>query len=234
MPNPKFSAPTKYRGPLVVETRGANPKAADQQVGDSGYQAAMSIRTPVGYGYNLLEFCQPAPYGAVAGVPTGGVVLSAVDNAGGLLLSGAILTSQRVTRVALTAAQLIAMYAAPVLILAAPASGAGLAVGQILFEMVTTSTPFTGGGIVVFQYGVTANGAGTATHAGSVPAAVVKAGTGTTLTLLGPASAANGLTVPTDGTTASGIYISNQTAAFAAGTGASAIVTISYDVVTLG
>jgi hypothetical protein len=61
----------------------------------------------------------------------------------------------------------------------------------------------------------------------------VTAGVGSTLTQLGPASAANGTTVPNDGTTASGLYISNATGVFAAGTG-TAIVTVFYSLVTLG
>jgi hypothetical protein len=223
MANPSISHPTKIAGPLVVEPRGANPKAAGQQIGDSGYQPVFSIRVPTGYAYNVLEIDSPAPYGKVAGVPTGGVVLAAIDPAGGLLLSGAILSSRRVTRVAVTAAQLIAMYTTPVVILPAPALGIGLVIDKILFEMTTTATAFSGGGVVTFQYGVTAHGAGTGVHAGAIPAATVTAGAGVSATALWAAS----------GTSASGVYISNATGVFAAGTG-TAIVVISYDVLTLG
>lgn len=126
--------------------------------------------------------------------------------------------------VSLTAAQLIAMEAAPVSVLAAPASGKALVVDSILFEMTTTSTQFTGGGVVSFVY----HGGSVAVHAGTIPAATVTTTAGTTNTLLGPAVATNGTVVPA----ATGVDITNATAPFAAGTG-TAKVQIKYRIITL-
>lgn len=124
----------------------------------------------------------------------------------------------------LSAANLIAMNATPVQILAAPGAGLAILVESILFEITTTSTQFTGGGVVTFPY----HGGSVATHAGSVPAATVTATAGTTYTLLGPAVASNGTVVPAN----TGVDITNASAAFAAGTG-TAKVQIKYRIVTL-
>jgi len=124
--------------------------------------------------------------------------------------------------VPLTAAQLIAMNATPVSLIAAPPAGYSVVVDNILFVITTTATQFTGGGAVTFPY----HGGSVNAHTGSIPASVVTAGAGTTLTQLGPATGANGTTVPT----ATGVDITNATAAFAAGTGTAKVV-IDYRVV---
>jgi predicted RecA/RadA family phage recombinase len=126
--------------------------------------------------------------------------------------------------VSLTAAQVIAMNATPVSVLAAPAAGMAIVVDSILFEMTTTSTQFTGGGAVSFVY----HGTSTAVHAGTIPATVVTATAGSSNTLLGPAVATNGTTVPA----ATGVDITNATAAFAAGTG-TVKVQVKYRLLTL-
>jgi hypothetical protein len=126
--------------------------------------------------------------------------------------------------VSLTAAQIIAMEAGPVSVIAAPGAGLAVVVDSILFEMTTTSTAFTGGGAVSFVY----HGGSVAVHAGSIPASVVTASAGTSDTLLGPAVAANGTTVPAN----TGVDITNATAPFAVGTG-TAKVRIRYHVITL-
>jgi hypothetical protein len=197
---------------------GGNEKTT---VGD-GLDVPVKLYIPTAQSVDAFEVLNPSE-----------VVLFAVDKNGNVKQGGVTGSSQFAIQVTLTAAQLIAMYAAPVAIILALAAGSGIAVDQAVFQMKATATAFTGGGIVTLQYGVTAHGAGTLVHAGSVPAAVVTAGAGSSLTNLGPAAAANGTTVPTDGTTASGIYISNATAPFAAGTG-TAIVTIYGSYVTQG
>jgi hypothetical protein len=130
----------------------------------------------------------------------------------------------RTASVSLSAANLIAMNGAPVAILAAPGSGKAIVVDRILFKMVTTATAFTSGGTVQFNY----TGGSVATHAGTIPAAVVTAGAGTSYTELGPAVATNGTTL----TANVGVSITNNTGAFATGTG-TAVVYIEYRVITL-
>lgn len=132
--------------------------------------------------------------------------------------------SQQLATVSLTAANLLAMNGTPVSILAAPGAGKALVVDNILFEMTTTSTAFANGGTVNFPY----HGGSTNCHSGTIPAAVVTAGAGTSNTQLGPATGANGTTIPAN----TGIDITNGTAPFITGTG-TAKVQIWYHTVTL-
>jgi hypothetical protein len=120
------------------------------------------------------------------------------------------MTIQHVS-VPLTSANILAMFATPVQLIAAPAAGMNIVVQKVMFTMTTTSTAYAGGGVVEFQIGNTANGAGTATTA-TVAAAVVNSGTpGVSYTTVIPVSYT--------GTAATGLFISNQTAPFTTGTG---------------
>ncbi len=116
------------------------------------------------------------------------------------------------------------MNATPVSLLAAPGAGKAIVDLSIVFEMNATATQFTGGGAVSAVY----HGGAVSPHAGSVPAAVVQAGAGQTLTQLGPAVGSNGITVPAN----TGVDLTNATAAFATGTG-TAKVFVKYRVITL-
>ena len=71
----------------------------------------------------------------------------------------------------LTAAQIIAMYAAPIEVVPA-VSGKAIFVESVEFDITRTSTQFTGGGVVNLQLANTANGAGTKVHA-DIAASVV-------------------------------------------------------------
>jgi hypothetical protein len=137
------------------------------------------------------------------------------------LSSGSIAPNviQHIT-VPLTAANLIAMYTTPVALIPAGAAGTNILVHKFMFTMTTTATAFTGGGVVAPQIANTAHGAGTLTTA-TIAAAVVTAAAGTSYTTVIPVSYT--------GTAATGLFISNQTAAFAAGTG-TAIVDVWYSV----
>lgn len=224
------SKPTRFRGPTVITLRGAGSSGNDPLKQGDGTDIGLDIQVPavttvngdaVGQSVNCLQISQPA-----------GTVLFQVDKNGNIAQSGVLNSVQFALQVTLTAAQLIAMYTTPVAIILALAAGTGIVIDEVVFQMKATATPFTGGGIVTFQYGVTAHGAGTLVHAGSIPAAVITAASaGSSLTLLSPTAAANGLTIPTDGTTASGVYISNASAPFAAGTG-TGIVTIFGSYIT--
>lgn len=126
--------------------------------------------------------------------------------------------------VALSAANLIAMFTTPVEIIPAPGAGKYIVVEQIVLEMTRSATAFTGGGVVTFQYA-----AGAVVHSGSIPAAVINGGAGVVHTLLAPNTTANGITVPEN----TAVTITNGTAAFATGTG-TAIAKIWYRIVTVG
>lgn len=125
----------------------------------------------------------------------------------------------------LSAAQLIAMGTTPVAILAAPGAGKAILVDEILFEITRTSTAFTNGGVINFQYHTTTT---SVPHSGTIAASVVTGGAGTVQTALGQNTGASGLVIPAN----EGIDITNATAAFAAGTG-TAKVFLRYRVVTL-
>lgn len=112
--------------------------------------------------------------------------------------------------VAVSSANILAMNAAPVELIAAPAAGKNIIVHKVLFTMVTTGTAYANGGVVVFQIGNAAAGAGTETTA-QIAAAVVTAGAGTSYTTVIPVSYT--------GTAATGLFISNETAPFITGTG---------------
>lgn len=125
----------------------------------------------------------------------------------------------------LAASDIIAMYTTPVLIVPA-VTGKAIVLDSMAFDITRTSTAFTGGGVVAVQYANTANGAGTATT-GTIAASVVTGAAGRTITTRIPV-------VQSDIASASiigiGLYISNQTAAFAAGTG-TAVVKLKYHLI---
>ena len=127
--------------------------------------------------------------------------------------------------VALTAAQLIAMYATPVEIVPA-VSGKAIVLDSMEFVITRTATAFTGGGVVAVQYNSTANGAGTATTA-TISAATVTGAAGTSYTARIPVVLSD---IATASITSIGLFISNATAAFATGTG-TAVVTVKYHLV---
>jgi len=127
--------------------------------------------------------------------------------------------------VALTAAQLIAMYATPVEIVPA-VPGMAIIVDSVDFVITRTATAFTGGGAVAVQYNSTANGAGTATTA-TIASTVITGAAGTTKTARIPVVLSD---VADASITGIGLYISNATAAFAAGTG-TAVVTVGYHLI---
>lgn len=123
--------------------------------------------------------------------------------------------------VSLTAAQLIAMYAAPVVLIAAPGTGLTVVVLDAVFKFTATATQFTGGGTVQLQYDST-------THAGGVTPLTTFADT-----VITSASSSIQQMQSAAGTVLAsnkGIYISNATGAFAAGTG-TATVNITYRII---
>lgn len=127
--------------------------------------------------------------------------------------------------VSLSAADIIAMYATPVAIVPA-VPGKAIILDSMEFDITRTSTAFTGGGVVAVQYNSTANGAGTATTA-TIAATVVTGAAGRTITARIPVVQSD---IATASITGIGLYISNATAAFAAGTG-TATVKVKYHLV---
>lgn len=207
---------------LEVIVRGAHGGGNEPSIGAGGV-VPVNIKIPA-------TSKQTVPAFQVQRVASGVVTtLFDIDQNGNIGALGGIssLTMQQ-AQVALTAANINGMYAAPVVIVAAPGAGLAIVVQEIIFEITTTATQFAAGGVVGFQYDSTINGAGTLVHAGTIPAATITATAGTTVTGLWAASGSNGLVIPAN----KGIYISNQTQAFTTGTG-TAKVWISYGILTL-
>jgi hypothetical protein len=126
-------------------------------------------------------------------------------------------------QVTLAAAQIIGMYAAPVVLVAAPGAGHTVMISKASFRITRTATAFTGGGAAIIQYGATVNGGGTQAADSTIASTVITGAAGTTHTWR------SGLTNLSDNSALDnvGLYISNATAAFAAGTG-TAVVDVWY------
>jgi hypothetical protein len=121
------------------------------------------------------------------------------------------------TIVQLTAAQLIAMYTTPVVVLPAPGAGKSNIVHRALLRFTYPSAApvqFTGGGVVGLQYAATAHGAGTLATA-TVAAAQIQAAASSDNVIQGASGVATQNTA---------IYVSNPTAPFAAGNGTAELV----------
>lgn len=120
----------------------------------------------------------------------------------------------------LASADILAMYATPVQLIAAPGAGKNIIVHKFMLTMTTTSTQYASGGVVAPQIGNTNHGGGTLTTA-TIAASVVNATAGTTYTTVIPVSYT--------GTANAGLFISNQTGAFTTGTG-TAVCDIWYSI----
>ncbi len=133
-----------------------------------------------------------------------------------------------VANINLTSANLLAMYGAPVLVMAAPGAGKAIIVQNWTLTMLTGPGPvvYANGGAIGLQYDATAHLAGLAASA-TVAATALTTGTPNNLALgYGPATFALASVLKTNVP----IYISNDTAAFINGDG-TAILSIQYRIV---
>lgn len=135
--------------------------------------------------------------------------------------------SSNFAAVPLTAANVNGMYAAPQALLPAPGAGQMIVVERILLNAIFGSAAFTNGGVIIAQYGNTANGAGTNSCTATVAATFL------TTFAANQNAAATGFTAVTTSANAvnQGLYLSNQTAAFATGTGCSLVANVWYKIV---
>lgn len=128
-------------------------------------------------------------------------------------LTGTYTMPARAT-IALSAAELIALYTTPKLLIDAPGAGKSIAVVKMIFTITRSSTAFTGGGAVIVQYGSTVNGGGLQALDSTFAATVITGAAGTANVLR------NGAVISdSSATTNAGLYMSAATAVFAAGTG---------------
>ena len=137
--------------------------------------------------------------------------------------------SQSLTaNVTLTAAEVIAAYATPQLLIAAPGTGNAIFVSSA--QIVTTvSTAFTAGGVGNVQYGATVHGAGYGALDTTTPTAEITAASSQIYTQYGLPTT----TVSTFADVANlGIYFSNATQAFATGTGSTVAFNLQYTIIS--
>lgn len=121
--------------------------------------------------------------------------------------------------VPLSSAQILALNATPVTLVAAQGAGTVINVQSIVFKMVSTATQYANGGAVEFRY---TNASGAKVTA-DVAAAVVTAAAGTSFTTV--------VGVAVTGVANAPIVVDNATAPFITGTG-TATVTVTYQVLT--
>lgn len=214
----KTTGNTRIKGPTIISLYGAASAGKEGTLGGvapvgTGYDKGLSIHIPTAQTAQALTIEQPD-----------GTVIAGIDASGGLL-NGNSKVSSRVTRYALTAANIQGMYAAPITIVAAPGTGKAIAVRRIVVELNLTATQFASGGVVHFYY----HGSTTEIMAQTIAAATVNGGAGQTILILEPVQTAGGSVV----TKEVGIDITNATGAFTTGTG-TAVVTVYHDVITLG
>lgn len=149
-----------------------------------------------------------------------------ITNTAGVITSSVVASNVRAAT-SLTAVQLIAGYAAPILMLAAP--GANRMYTDVSAQFVFTygSAQFTTGGNLGIQYGSTANLGGTKctsvltnTQVNGIAASSIGAVIPVTVAPTASASIAN-----------TALYLSNDTAAFAVGTGTTILVNVNARIV---
>jgi hypothetical protein len=140
---------------------------------------------------------------------------SNASSAGSVILSS---VGTQVAQVNLTAAQFNGMYAAPVLLVAAPGAGYMNILESMLLDMTYGSAAFASGGPVAAQYDSTAHGAGVLASNAEQAADFFQ--TANTVFPFIQASG-NGSFLLTASCANKGIYLSNTTGAFTTGTGSS-------------
>lgn len=212
--------------PIVSTTNGCfrnyNYYTADTQatVAASGYFNAGV--TGGGVAYDIVT----GDYVAVYSTTDASLMTYRLTNTSGVITTSLVTGSVRAT-LSLTAAQFIAGYATPIVALAAPGANRMYTDVSAQFALTYGSAQYTTGGALGFQYGNTANLAGTKVTS-TIAAATVNGLAASSVFALIPA-AVTGTAIAS--VVNQGIYLSNDTAAFAVGTGSSWIIQVNARVV---
>lgn len=217
-------------GPAIYTYRSASDTVA--QISAANYFASVVYQMSI-YDYifltgsdgNLLVYVDAidkeagtisvASFSTAGSVGTGNIIDGAVTTA--KLAANAVTSAKTAANliqyaaVPLTAANLLAMYATPVLVLAAGGANTLHVVERAVLAMTYGTTQFAAGGVIGLQYGNTANLAGELATATVAAASIT--GAASTSEMLQGALATGAFTA----TVNQGLYISNQTAAFTTG-----------------
>ena len=127
--------------------------------------------------------------------------------------------------VTLSAAQVLAAYATPQLLIGAPGAGKVIVIlDSLLYTNV--GTVFAGGGVGVVQYGATVHGAGTQAIDATIPAADITAAASQVYVQYGPVT-----TTVLTAVSNAGIYFSNQTGAFTGGANSTLTFNLQYMII---
>lgn len=126
------------------------------------------------------------------------------------------LEGQQLAVVSLNRASVQGMFAAPVVIMAAPGAGKTIRVHKaMLVNNYSNATQFTNGGAIRLQYGATIEGLGTNVLSATIPATFLTTNAAVSFYELASATGYTGAVVT--GISNLGVYLSNATAAFATG-----------------
>lgn len=152
----------------------------------------------------------------------------AIDANNNITLSGSAIVSSNMASVAITAAQFNGMYAAPVLLVAAPGANKLIIVNSMQLVLTYGTAAFAGGGVVAAQYDATVHGAGVlATNSEAAADFFVTASTSYNFV------SESGSTVgamPFATTVNKGLYLSNATGAFTTGD-STLVAKIRYEII---
>lgn len=125
--------------------------------------------------------------------------------------------------VAISSADLLALYSAPKLLVAAPGSGKTIAIVKAILYITRTSTQYTtGGGAAIIQYNSTTHGGGTQACDSTIAATVITGAAGSTSTVRNGAVISDSSAVVNQG-----LYLSAATGDFTDGTG-TAVMDVYY------
>lgn len=151
-----------------------------------------------------------------------GNVLFAVDASGNIIKGGVTSVLNLKKQITLSAAQITTLHSVPVSLIAAPGAGKAVNLESLVFQFKYGTVQFTGGGAVNPVY----HSGSTNLLSGQIAQATIQAAANATISA-GARAAALALTTNT------GVDLLAAGADFAAGD-STAILTVEYDVITLG
>jgi hypothetical protein len=164
-------------------------------------------------------------YNVATGIGTYIQLLVTVGSTGLITLASSL--GALTKSVTLSATQVDGMYAAPVLIIPAPATG--FANVPTACQIVTlVSTAFAGGGAAQLQWGSTVHAGGTLALDATTPAAEITAATSQMYTQYGIVTTSVSTIANVNGL---GLYFSNVTGPFTGGAGSTVSLTVTYQIV---